>query len=36
MDMWGNMQVFFKECIEEKVVAIGREKGRTSWRAWRA
>ena len=37
MDMWGNIQVFFKECKEnEKDMAKGTEKGRKSWKVWRA
>ena len=26
MDMWGEIQVFFKECMEEKARAKGTEK----------
>ena len=32
----GKIQVFFKECMEEKDMAKGTEKGRKSWKAWRA
>ena len=32
----GKIQVFCKECMEEKVMAKGTETGRTSWKAWRA
>ena len=28
MDMWGEIQVFFKEYVEEKAVAKGTEKGK--------
>ena len=27
MDMWQKIQVFFKECMEEKAMAKGTEKG---------
>ena len=33
MDMWEEIQVFFKECMEEQAMAKGTEKGRTSWKA---
>ena len=32
----GKIQVVFKECTQEKDMAKGTEKGRTSWKAWRA
>ena len=32
----GKIQVFFKECMEENDMVKGTEKGRTSWKAWRA
>ena len=32
----GKIQVFFKECMKEKDMAKGTEKGRTYWKAWRA
>ena len=35
-DLWEKFQVFFKECMEEKDIAKGTEKGKTSWKAWRA
>ena len=30
------IQVVFKECMEEKDMAKGTEKGRPLWKAWRA
>ena len=33
--MW-KIQVFFKEGMEEKDMAKGTERGRKSWKAWRA
>ena len=30
----GKIQVFFKECMEEKAMAKGTEKGRKSWKTW--
>ena len=35
MAMWGKNPGVFKECVEEKAVAKGTEKGRTSWKARR-
>ena len=29
----GKIQVFFKECMQEKVMAKGTEKGRKYWKA---
>ena len=32
----GKNPCVFKECIEETAMAKGTEKGRTSWKSWRA